>query len=119
MRSSGHVESRPILCRDEPRCSVLRGHGSWRGACGVSSLNRHAEPLDLRDLSLLLPVGTSIEVRRIHARMEMVCLNMYLHIILIGSVSPPWLPPRRHIEVHPRSLPSASAGTVAPGAPAT
>jgi predicted ATPase len=31
--------------------------------------------------------------------MEIVCLNMYLHIILIGSVSPPWLPPRRHIEV--------------------
>src|SRR5712664_1239965 len=67
MRSSDYVESRPRPCRDEPRYSVLRGHGSWRGARGVSSLNRHAEPLDLRDLWLLVPLGTSVDVRRIHA----------------------------------------------------
>src|SRR6266481_4320815 len=45
-------------------------------------------------------------------RTNMTRMNMYLHIMLMALC-------RRHIEVHPRSLPSASAGTVAPGAPAT
>ncbi len=37
------------------------------GACGVSPLSRHAEPLDGRGLWLLLPLGTSVEVRWIRA----------------------------------------------------
>src|ERR1700730_14471550 len=59
-----------------------RGHGSWLGACGVSSLRRHAEPLDRCDLWLVLPVGMSVEVRRIHASSGHACINMYLHTIL-------------------------------------
>src|SRR2546426_9299960 len=43
MRLSGHVEPRSIPCRDEPRCSVLRAHGFWQGACVVSSHSRHGE----------------------------------------------------------------------------
>src|SRR6266852_9067807 len=83
MRSSDHVESRPIPCRDEPRCSVLRGHGFWLGACGVSSLSRHAEPLDLCDLWLLLRLETSVELRRIHAPNGHACTHIYLHTILM------------------------------------
>src|SRR5258705_7763279 len=37
------------------------------GHVKVSSLSRHAEPLDRRGLWLLLRLGTSVEVRRIHA----------------------------------------------------
>src|SRR5258705_9152855 len=74
--------------------------------------NRHAEPLDLRDLWLLLPLGTSVEVRRIHASNKHGTHEYVPAYNTDGSVSSPH-------RGAPTYLPSASAGTVAPGAPAT
>src|SRR5256885_2037096 len=95
MRSSDYVEPRPIPCRDEPRYSVLRKHGSWRRACGVSSLSRHAETLAGRGPWLLLPLETSVEVHWVHASNGH---GMYYYVSAYntdGSASSPWLPPRR------------------------